>query len=121
LEHFAHHAEIEHKEAEREAAFEGVSVEEVLASLEKAAAAEAANQNPDGSPKAVPASKPVTRITPPEKQDPAIKFKDAQTEGARKGEWGTGSEGYKPPTDPSDKLRKNLPYKVLCSVSSILL
>ncbi|KAF9486393.1 precursor to secretory protein Ssp120 [Pholiota conissans] len=107
LEHFAHHEEIEHKEAEREATFEGVSVEEVLKSLEKAAAVEAAAQNPDGSLK----TKPITRIPPPEKQDPAIKFKDAKTEGVRKGEWGTGSGGYKSPTDPSDKLRKNLPYK----------
>ncbi|KAJ7204435.1 precursor to secretory protein Ssp120 [Mycena pura] len=60
---------------------------------------------------AVPGKPKVTRVTPPEKQDPSVRFKDAKTAGARKGEWGTGSEGYKPPTNPEDKMRKNLPYK----------
>ena len=54
---------------------------------------------------AVPGKPKVTRVTPPEKQDPSVRFKDAKTAGARKGEWGTGSEGYKPPTNPEDKMR----------------
>lgn len=44
----------------------------------------------------------VTRITPPEKQDPAIKFKSAKENGA---EWGDGPEGYKPPSKPAEKMR----------------
>jgi len=50
-------------------------------------------------------------VIPPEKQEPEVKYKDAGTVGARKGEWGTGEAGYKPPTEPGEKLRKNLPYK----------
>ncbi|KAJ7109816.1 hypothetical protein C8R44DRAFT_263585 [Mycena epipterygia] len=140
LEHFAHHEEIERKEAVKEAAFQGISVEEALKSHELPpdhAAAPAGGetvQTPEElaqHPAAVPHphdeqvvpeppveapsvtdSKPkVTRVPPPEKQDPSVKFKGAKTEGDRKGEWGTGSEGYKPPTNPSDKMRKNLPYK----------
>jgi hypothetical protein len=44
----------------------------------------------------------VTRLTPPEKQDPSVRFKDAVT---GKPEWGTGEGGYKPPTDPGDRMR----------------
>jgi len=115
MEHFAQHESIERKEAEREAVFQGVTVEEVLKAQEEAAAAAAKHERPpgvdEGAQPAVPISKPVTRVTPPEKQDPEVKFKGASTEGARKGEWGTGEGGYKPPTEPSDKMRKNLPYK----------
>ncbi|KAF8963956.1 precursor to secretory protein Ssp120 [Flammula alnicola] len=111
LEHFAQHESIERKEAEREAKFQGVTVEEILKSLQEAAAAEAASHKAEGAQNEVPPSKPVTRLPPPEKQEPAIKFKDAKTEAAQKGEWGTGSAGYKSPTEPGDKLRKNLPYK----------
>ena len=104
LEHFAQHESIERKEAEREAVFQGVTVEEILKEQQEvaAAAAAAASQKPQ---KAVPGSKPVTRVTPPEKQEPEVKYKDAVTVGARKGEWGTGEAGYKPPTDPGEKLR----------------
>jgi hypothetical protein len=106
LEHFAQHEAIERKEAEREAVFQGVSVEEILKLQQELAAAAA--QEPQ---KTVPVSKPVTRVIPPEKQEPEVKYKDAGTVGARKGEWGTGEAGYKPPTEPGEKLRKNLPYK----------
>jgi hypothetical protein len=103
MEHFAQHESIERKEAEREAKFQGVTVEEILKLQEEAvAAAAAASQETQ---KAVPVSKPVTRVTPPEKQEPAVKYKDAGTVGARKGEWGTGEAGYKPPTEPGEKLR----------------
>ncbi|KAH9486439.1 putative calcium-binding protein [Psilocybe cubensis] len=120
LEHFAQHESIERKEAEREAKFQGVTVEEIVQEQEKAAeqakvaaqaAAQAAAAAAAAQERAFPASKPVTRVTPPEKQDPEVKYKNAGSEGVRKGEWGTGDQGYKPPTDPSDKLRKNLPYK----------
>ncbi|KAF9469618.1 precursor to secretory protein Ssp120 [Collybia nuda] len=139
LEHFAQHEIIEREEAEREAKYQGISVEEVLRlQADAAAAAQAAQQVPeqvsgtdDGHEKVPPVPIPnhphdeqvvpvtpvqepppkVTRLTPPEKQDPKIRFKDAPSEAKRKGEWGTGEGGYKPPREPSDKMRKNLPYK----------
>jgi hypothetical protein len=123
MEHFAQHESIERKEAEREAKFQGVTVEDILKAQKEAAAiaaiaaiaAAAAEVKPtgvdEGTQPEVLASKPVTRVTPPEKQEPEVKFKNALTEGARKGDWGTGEAGYKPPTDPSDKMRRNLPYK----------
>jgi len=105
LEHFAQHQAIERKEAEREAKYQGVPVEEILKVQEDVINA-AQKQNSDGSQAPL---KPVKRVA--ENQDPLAKFKNAQSEGARKGEWGTGEGGYKPPTEASDKMRKNLPYK----------
>jgi len=105
LEHFAQHETIERKEAEREAKFQGVSVEEILKAQENV---KSQQPNSDGSQAPL---KSVKRVSPPENQDPLSKFKKAQSEGARKGEWGTGEDGYKPPTEASDKMRKNLPYK----------
>jgi hypothetical protein len=64
----------------------------------------------------LPPNPKVTRLTPPEKQDPAVKFKDASKESANQAEWGSGDAGYKPPSSPSDKMRKNLPYKVKFTV-----
>lgn len=53
-----------------------------------------------------PRSKPkVTRVTPPEKQAPEIKYKDAKASAEKKGEWGSGEGGYKPPIEASDKMR----------------
>lgn len=100
MEHFAQHEAIERKEAEREAKFQGVTVDEIL---KVQANLNAQQPNPDGS--QAPVSKPVNRILPPEKQDLLVKFKNAQSEGARKGEWGTGEGGYKPPTEAGDKMR----------------
>jgi len=40
-----------------------------------------------------------------------VRFKTAFQEGQQKGEWGSGEGGYKAPTAPGDKMRKNLPYK----------
>jgi len=145
LEHFAHHEEIERKEAVKEAKYQGITVEEAIASHEhpqEHAEAPAEGETPveppvDAAqhPAAVPhphdeqilaeplveppahvmtpgAAKPkVTRVQPPEKQDPSIKYKGAKHEAEKKGEWGSGSDGYKPPTKPGDKMRKNLPYK----------
>jgi len=103
LEHFAQHEAIERKEAEREAKFQGVSVEEVLE-------AQNINAQPPNSDGPQAPLKPINRV-PPEKQDPLVKFKNAQSEGARKGDWGTGEGGYKSPTEAGDMMRKNLPYK----------
>ncbi|KAG5643543.1 hypothetical protein DXG03_000684 [Asterophora parasitica] len=130
LEHFAQHEAIEHQEAEKEAKFQGITVEEVLASQEHHDTPPAADgtapeatltvpETPhphDGQPEAIlplreaPPPK-VTRVTPPEKQDPSIRFKDAPKKAAEKGEWGTGEAGYKRPSEPAERLRKNMPYK----------
>jgi hypothetical protein len=96
MEHFAQHEAIERKEAEREAKFQGVSVEEILKAQENVIAQK---PNPDES---QAPSKPLIRVPP---QDPLVKLKNAQSEGARKGEWGTGEDGYKPPTEVGDKMR----------------
>ncbi|THH33129.1 hypothetical protein EUX98_g1018 [Antrodiella citrinella] len=119
LEHFAHHEEIERKEAEREAKFEGITVEEALAQHEPHEHEESPSATPglvtpleepvpgaeqvilnDGKPK-------FTR-TPPE--DPIERFQKAKAEASQE-EWGAGDGGYKPPKSPSDRLKKNLPYK----------
>lgn len=60
----------------------------------------------------LPPNPKVTRVTPPEKQDPAVKYKEASKQRASQSEWGSGDDGYKPPRSPSDKMRKNVPYKV---------
>ncbi|KAF8079122.1 precursor to secretory protein Ssp120 [Lyophyllum atratum] len=140
LEHFAAHEAIERKEAEKEAIFQGITVEEVIKSHEEghdhadppppaAADSTGGTPNPEEAPPIpvtphphdeqvephTPVQDPpppkVTRTTKPEKQDPSIRFKDASKEAESKGEWGTGEGGYKPPTDPSDRMRRNAPYK----------
>ncbi|KAF9011152.1 hypothetical protein BDQ17DRAFT_1397080 [Cyathus striatus] len=85
LEHFAMHEEIELKEAEKEAKFQG----------------SAAPSTPDNN---KPPKPKYTRVTPPEKEEPSVKFKTAKSDAAKK-------DGYKPPTEASDKMRKNMPYK----------
>ncbi|KAG6874375.1 hypothetical protein C0995_015111 [Termitomyces sp. Mi166 len=126
LEHFAAHERIEREEAEREAKFQGISVEEVLEdhqhidSPPQTVASENNNSDPASShphgeqveavpPVQEPPIPKVTRVPPPEKQDPSVRFKDAPAEAKRRGDWGEG--GYRAPTEPSDRLRKNLPYK----------
>jgi hypothetical protein len=130
LEHFAQHEAIELKEAEKEAKFQGITVEEALKQHEPPAEGEATHTPPETDPQFVhqhggenanavpeepspvlPPNPKVTRVTPPEKQDPAVRYKDASKEGARQAEWGSGDAGYKPPSSASDKMRKNLPYK----------
>lgn len=158
LEHFAHHENIEHKEAEKEAEFQGLSVEEVIRSHEHpedfiVAQPEGAKdadsehvpaEGADGIPTPeeaaadpiaahphdeqivpdkpvedpfAPSNPKVTRLPPPEKAEPQVKFKDAKAAGERKGEWGQGEEGYKAPSDPSDKMR----FVVLVTVDFTLL
>lgn len=115
IEHFAHHEKIEILEAEREAKFQGISVEEAMRSHDTPPISE---------------SKPKTvRGTP--KEDPETKYKDIDKDKENLSEWGTGEEGYKQPRSPVEKMRyvlllsvrssmsdlgcrKNLPYKV-CS------
>lgn len=107
------------KEAEKEAKFQGITVEEALASHDPdAVPPPPAAENNEGAGAGEPATPilppnpKVTRVTPPEKQDPAVRYKDAASEKDKTSEWGVGDEGYKPPSSPSDKMRKNVPYKV---------
>ncbi|KAI0271468.1 hypothetical protein BC834DRAFT_859799 [Gloeopeniophorella convolvens] len=107
LEHFAQHEAIELKEAEKEAEFQGISVEEALAQHDEqppAAAEQPGTSDPD-------APRKYERPVPPEQQDPAVRFRQAKAESEAHGEWGSGESGYKPPKSPSEKMRKNLPYK----------
>lgn len=109
IEHFSHHEAIELKEAEREAIYQGISVEEALAQhaepppSEQHPAGEAGQETP----------KKFERQIPPEQQDPAVRFRQAKAESEAHGEWGSGEGGYKSPSSPSEKMRKNLPYKVM--------
>lgn len=97
IEHFSHHEAIEREEARREAKFQGISVEEALA-----------QHDPDAQPK----QPKVTRVTPPEKQDPEVRYGGAKEESKGRPEWGSGDEGFKTPKTPAERLRKNVPYKV---------
>ncbi|KAI0347996.1 hypothetical protein BDW22DRAFT_1350121 [Trametopsis cervina] len=139
LEHFAHHEEIERKEAEREAKYQGISVEEALKQHEYVPPPPDQQEDeqqplddtfggehpvvaettvtPSGA-SIVPPSKP-TRKADPAKEDPIERFKKAKAnsdghEHEADGDgWGQGETGYKPPRGVGDKLksRKNLPYK----------
>lgn len=124
IEHFAHHEQIERQEAEKEAKFQGISVEEALKQHDPEQ--QKAEQQPgDGHQEHIKpvdatetgtstvsgSSTPKFTRTPPE--DPIARFQKAKAE-ASKEEWGSGEEGYKPPKSPSDRMRKNVPYKVLC-------
>ncbi|TDL26455.1 hypothetical protein BD410DRAFT_881829, partial [Rickenella mellea] len=124
IEHFAQHEAIERIEAEKEAKYQGIPVEEVLAQhdhdlaeppappADKAKEQEKANVDADHPPAAEPESGPkITRQTPPEKLAPSERYKGAQQEGAKRPEWGEGEAGYRPPSNPSDKMRQNVPYK----------
>jgi Ca2+-binding EF-hand superfamily protein len=99
LEHFSHHEGIEKEEMERLAKFQGISVEELAKYQARPAPA---NESP--KPK-------YTRVPPPEKQEPSIKFKEAEKEAKSAEEWGSGDAGYKVPREASERMRKNLPYK----------
>ncbi|KAJ3482952.1 hypothetical protein NLI96_g6637 [Meripilus lineatus] len=121
IEHFAHHEQIERQEAEKEAKFQGISVEEALKQHDPEQ--QKAEQQPgDGHQEHIKpvdatetgtstvsgSSTPKFTRTPPE--DPIARFQKAKAE-ASKEEWGSGEEGYKPPKSPSDRMRKNVPYK----------
>ncbi|KAI5998044.1 hypothetical protein EDD15DRAFT_2572555 [Pisolithus albus] len=102
IEHFSHHDTIERKEYEREARYQGISVEEAMHAHEQAPVRPPAESAP--RPK-------ITRGVPPEKQDPSVRFKDINKESTAQSEWGTGEQGYKQPKSPAERLRKNVPYK----------
>lgn len=114
MEHFAAHESIELKEAEKEAKFQGITVEEALAQHDPDAQPPPPAGDAAGDPAtpALPPNPKVTRVTPPEKQEPAVKYKDAVEGKGQASEWGAGDEGYKSPSSPSEKMRKNVPYKV---------
>ncbi|KAG9313947.1 hypothetical protein JVU11DRAFT_4721 [Chiua virens] len=99
IEHFSHHEGIELLEAEREAKFQGITIQEAMRVHDEAASKAEAAQRPK-----------ITRGTP--KQDPAVKYKDIAKEMENQSEWGAGEQGYKQPKSPGEKMRKNLPYKV---------
>ncbi|KAH9948183.1 hypothetical protein B0H21DRAFT_255716 [Amylocystis lapponica] len=106
LEHFAAHDKIELEEAAREAKFQGISVDEALKQHEPHDEPPA----PAGEEHAPPAdSAALPKISRPGKpsDDPAVRYSDAKGEG----EYGAGDSGYRAPRSPSDKLKKNLPYK----------
>ena len=89
IQHFSHHEAIERLEAEREAKFQGITVEEALRAHEE--------------PPAKPERPKITRVPP--KQDPAEKYKDIAKETENQSEWGTGEQGYKQPRSPGEKMR----------------
>ncbi|VDB90215.1 unnamed protein product [Peniophora sp. CBMAI 1063] len=93
MEHFEHHEKIEEIEAEREAKFQGISVEEALA-----------QHDPEKQP-------PPPRKTKTEDPNPADKFRAVKGEAEKLGAWGEGDGGFRPPSSPQEKMRKNLPYK----------
>ncbi|EGO31141.1 hypothetical protein SERLADRAFT_455850 [Serpula lacrymans var. lacrymans S7.9] len=130
LEHFAQHESIELREVEKEAKFQGISVEEALRAHDPApppnqgrqptlpkvdnAEGEQTKEEPpvDAATPVADVPKPkITRGTPPEKLDPNVRYKDIDKEGETQADWGTGDDGYKQPKSPVEKMRKNLPYK----------
>jgi nucleobindin len=44
-------------------------------------------------------------VPPPEKQEPSIKFKEAEKEAKSAEEWGSGDAGYKVPREASERMR----------------
>ncbi|KAI0095246.1 hypothetical protein BDY19DRAFT_902229 [Irpex rosettiformis] len=127
IEHFAHHESIERKEAEKEAKYQGISVEEALKQHEFVAVP----PSPEGEPQEfednsfggehVPEdsahsaayTKP-TRKADPKKEDPIERFKKAKASSLEQEDeaYGEGEAGYKAPRGIGDKLKKkNLPYK----------
>lgn len=135
IEHFAHHEAIERKEAEKEAKYQGISVEEALKQHEYVAPpSEPASEGEDTEPKDdsfggehIPGdtantaayTKP-TRKADPSKEDPIERFKKAKASSEEHDNeaYGEGEAGYKAPRGVNDKLKKkNLPYKVLSRTS----
>jgi hypothetical protein len=112
-----HHEAIERKEAEREAVYQGISVEEALAQHVEPAPSEHTYE--EQADQEVP--KKFERLVPPEQQDPAVRFRQAKAESEAHGDWGLGEGGYKSPKSPSEKMRKNLPYKVMFLFVALLL
>ena len=104
IEHFGHHQQIEREEAEREARFQGISVEEALAQHEPHPE-EAEHKEADVTESAPEEQKTFTRPISPEQQDPAVRFRDAKKESQKYGDWGEGASGYRPPSSAGEKMR----------------
>jgi len=116
IEHFSHHERIERQETERESKFTGVSVEELEAAQAKVEAETETAKQMNEAPQSVESNQqdgtgkpPVIRVPPPEKQDPAVRYAGEKPHDE---EWGAGERGYKTPRDASDRMRRNVPYKV---------
>jgi len=110
IEHFEQHESIEREEAEREARFQGISVDEALAQHEPHDEAQAPIQVPqeqEQEPSSVAPPIPKYTRSRPESDDPVVRYSSAKGDG----QWGEGEAGYKPPKSPSDRLKKNVPYK----------
>lgn len=121
LEHFAQHEKIEHEEAEREARFQGISVEDALKQHEphpeenkaqqpvqvpSGTDGETAAQDPALDDPALQPAKPgpvVPKFTrsKQEDDDPAVRYQNAKANG----QWGEGDHGYAAPKLPSDRLK----------------
>ncbi|KAL4067319.1 hypothetical protein V8B97DRAFT_1977232 [Scleroderma yunnanense] len=115
IEHFSHHDAIERQEYEREARYQGISVEEAAHAHDEPpvrSPSEEHQQEPMAAEQAASAPRPkITRGVPPERLDPAVRYKGIGKDSAGQSEWGTGDAGYKPPKSPAERLRKNVPYK----------
>jgi nucleobindin len=134
IEHFSNHEAIEWEEAHREARFQGISLEDLLAQREvlpppppppgqpeNAMDDQIVNELPQDNQQPLesiaPASTGPKFTRPQAEKDPKIKYSKAAQEKASQPEWGTGETGYRAPRSPSEKLRKNLPYKVRTALS----
>lgn len=135
IEHFAQHEQIEREEAEREAKFQGISVEEALAQHEHVEADpseenappanaegaenpnfqdEAGNVHPhdDQAQAQVPIQEPpspsnpkINRVVPPEQRDPSERYRNAKKDSENHDAWGSGEGGFKVPSSPSERMR----------------
>lgn len=115
IEHFSHHDDIERQEYEREARYQGISVDEAARAHDEPpvhSPSEVHQQEPMDANQAASAPKPkITRGIPPERLDPSVRYQSIGKDSAGQSEWGTGEQGYKQPKSPAERLRKNVPYK----------
>lgn len=95
--------------------FQGISVEEALAQHESSPASDDPHPQDQGAivVDEQEVSRKFERVVPPEQLDPALRFSRAKSDSEAHGDWGSGETGYKPPTTPGERMRKNLPYKVM--------
>lgn len=109
IEHFSHHDDIERQEYEREARYQGVSVDEAARAHDEPpvhSPSEAHQQEPMDANQAAAAPKPkIVRGVPPERLDPSVRYQSIGKDSAGQSEWGTGEQGYKQPKSPAERLR----------------
>lgn len=104
LEHFEHHEAIEQREYEREARYQGISVDEAVRAHEVPPPSDDGHRPQEPMVASSPRPR-VTRPVPPEKQDPEVKYRNIEREAAEKAEWGAGEDGYKAPQSAAERLR----------------